>query len=719
MFHMLFIRSRFPAQCLCAALVSALFAPLAMPVWAAEGAGVVPDADARATALRPVVITGSRVAHSSFDMPASIDVVTGAQMQDGQFMVNASESLARLPGIVAPNTYRLSSDQLVASRGFGTRAGFGVRGIRLYADGIPLTMPDGQGQMGSFSLSSAERMEVLRGPFSALYGNSSGGVIQIFTRDGVGAPRASVSAYSGSFGTERLGLTAEGKSGGLGYVVDASRFQTDGYREHSAARRDQLNAKLNWHLGEATKATLVLNSLDQPYAQDPQGLTRAQMEADPSQAKANSLTQNTGGSKSQTQLGLNVAHQLSAQDSLQAIGWVGVRNSYSLLATPPNVKPVIKGSGGIAVIDRNFSGLDVRWSHKTVTATGPLTTTLGLTYETMKDVRTGFDNNAGVQGVLRRDEDNLVSNSGQYVQAEWSVGPDWILTGGLRHSRVAFENKDRYIRTTVNPDDSGTVDYSNTSPVLGVVYHLSPLVNLYANAGKGFETPTFIELAYRSDVDSGLNFGLQPSTSVNYEAGIKALVGDNTQVNLAVFKTRTDKEIVVDSTSNPPGRSFYANAGKTDRSGLEVSLATDLGHDLKANLAYSMLDAQFAEDYLTAAGTLIKNGNQLPGTPRTSLYGELSWKHPASGFSTAIEARYSDKVYVDDVNSDAADSYTVVNWRGGFEQRLGGLQLKEFVLVENLGDKAYVGGVLVNNASPFAPAPGRNYLVGISAAMDF
>lgn len=670
--------------------------------------------------ISPVVITATRTAQSSFDLPLSIDVVGGEQIQDGQFMVNAAESLVRVPGIVAPSQSRFSSDQLVSSRGFGARAGFGVRGIRLYADGIPQSMPDGQGQMGTFSLSSADRMEVLRGPFSALYGNSSGGVIQIFTRDGAGAPRATASAYAGGFGTARADLLAEGQSGGFGYVVDASRFQTDGYREHSAARRDHLNAKLNWRAGADTRATLVLNSLDQPYNDDPQGLTRAQMAANPRQTQASSLTQNTGGSKSQTQLGLNLEHRLGEQDTLQAIGWAGIRNVYTRLATPFNTAAVIKGSGGISVIDRDFSGIDLRWRHKAATPVGPLSVTMGLVYEYMKDVRTGFENNAGAQGVLRRDEDNIASNSGRYLQAEWEIGKDWILSGGVRQSRVSLQNRDRYLRSTGvgNPDDSGTVAYSNTSPVLGAVYRLSPAINLYVNAGKGFETPTFIELAYRAGGASGLNFGLQPSTSVNYEAGMKAFVGDNTRLNLALFQVRTDKEIVVDSASF--GRSVYANAGKTERSGLELSLDSELGHDFKANLAYTLLDARFKDAYRTSAGTTIGSGNLLPGTPRTTLYGELSWRHPASGFSTALEARYSGRIFIDDINSDAAAAYTVINWKGGFEQHFGELRLKEFLRIENLGDRRYVGGVLVNNATgAFAPAPGRNYLLGISAGMDF
>ena len=303
--------------------VAVLALMAAAPMAGARAAG---DA-AAAEPASEVVITATRIEQRSFDLPVSIDVVDADAMQNGQLMVNASESLARVPGIVAPNQSRFSSDQQVSSRGFGARSGFGVRGIRLYADGIPQSMPDGQGQMGTFSLSSAARMEVLRGPFSALFGNSSGGVIQIFTRDGEGDPRLTASAYGGEFGTWRADLTAEGRQGALGYVVDLSRFQSEGFRVHSAVRRDQVNTKLSWKLGERTRATLLLSSLDQPYNQDPQGLTREQMQADPRQAPASAITQNTGGNKSQRQGGLNIEHRLGADDTLRGVVWTALAGS--------------------------------------------------------------------------------------------------------------------------------------------------------------------------------------------------------------------------------------------------------------------------------------------------------------------------------------------------------------------------------------------------------
>ena len=716
---MLVVPHRLSGKCLPAALALALLAPWTVSAAPDDAKETAPSSDTGVLGLSPVVVTGSRVEHSSFNLPISINVVNAEQMQAGQPMVNASESLARVPGIVAPNTSRFSSDQLISSRGFGARSGFGIRGIRLYADGVPQTMPDGQGQLSTFSLSSAERMEVMRGPFSALYGNSSGGVIQIFTRDGRGSPRATASAYGGSFGTWRADLQAEGESSGLGYLIDASRYESEGYRDHNAVRRDQVNSKLTWQLSEQTKAILVLSGLDQPYNQDPQGLTRAQFETDRHQIQSDAIKYNTGGNKSQTQGGLNLEHRLTNEDALQAVVWTGIRQTMTRGSTAFNAAAVIKGSGGIGYIDRDFAGTDVRWSHEAITPTGPLTLTLGLTYETMKDVRTGYENNLGSQGVLRRDEDNLAFSSGQYLQAEWDLGKNWTLSGGVRRSQISYENRDRYIAssaTTSNPDDSGTASYENISPVLGLVYHLNPAVNLYANAGKGFDTPAFIELAYKANGASGLNFALQPSTSVNYEAGVKALVGHHTRINLALFQISTDQEIVVDTSV--AGRTVYANAGKTGRSGLELSIDSDLGNNVRTSLAYSLLDARFDESFRSSS-TTISSGNQIAGTPRTTLYGELAWKHPASGFSTAIEARYSDKVYVDDQNSDAAASYTLVNWRGGFEQHLGGVHFSEFLRIENVMDKNYVGGVLVNSTTPFAPAPGRNYLLGVSARVAF
>jgi len=667
--------------------------------------------------VSPVVVTATRDERSSFDLPVSIDVVDSATITEAQPLINASEGLARVPGLVAPNQYRMSSDQQLSSRGFGARAGFGVRGIRIYADGVPQTMPDGQGQTGSFNLSSAERMEVMRGPFSALYGSSSGGVVQIFTRDAPSQPTLAASYYGGSFDTWRAGLQYAGKSGGLDAVVDLSRYKTEGYRDHSAAQRDQAYAKLKTRLSDSDQLTLVVNYLDLPYAEDPQGLTRAQMTANPQQAGTNSVLFNTGGYKNQTHAGLNWEHRFDADRKLQAMVYGGQRESLQRLSIPVFVQNAATHSGGTSVIDRDFAGGDLRYAQSGQLAGGRLTVTGGVNVETMEDARTGYINNNGVQGALKRDEDNIATNFDQYLQAEWQFAKDWMLSGGVRHSKVELESKDRYI-VAGNPDDSGTVSYSNTSPVLGVLYQLSPALNIYANGGIGYETPTFIEMAY-TPTGSGLNFALQPARSKHLEVGIKSFIGSATRLNLAAFKIETDNEIVVNGASG--GRTTYKNAGGTTREGVELAVVSTLLPNLDATFSYALLDATFNETFASGAGGTVAAGNWIPGAPRVTAYGELAWKLPAIGLSTAIEARHTGEIKVNDTNTDAAAASTVLNWRIGFEQTLGKVTLKEFARIENLGDKQYVGGVNVNDTNQryFAPAPGRNHLLGASLALAF
>lgn len=674
---------------------------VSLPAQAAESNGTTVQAG-------PIVVTATRDERSSFDLPVSIDVVPASAIGEAQPMLNAAESLARVPGIVAPNQYRLSSDQQLSSRGFGARAGFGIRGIRIYADGIPQSMPDGQGQTGTFNLSSAERIEVMRGPYSALYGNSSGGVVSLFTRNAPAQPTLSASYYAGSFDTWRAGLQYAGNNGGLDTVLDVSRYETEGYRDHSAAQRDQANVKLSTRLSESDKLTVVASYLDQPYNEDPQGLTRAQMLANPEQTIASSITFNTGGYKNQTHAGVNWERQFNADNKLQTVVYAGTRNALTRLGFV---------ALGTSLVEREFAGGDVRLAHSGSLGGGRMTVTGGLNYETMDDARKAYANNNGVQGPLGRDENNIARNFDQYLQAEWA-GKDWVFSGGLRHSEVKIESRDHF--TATNIDDSGEVKYTNTSPVFGVLYHLTPTVNLYANAGRGFETPTLIEFAY-SDIDptkGGLNFGLQPSKSKNFEVGMKSFIGASTSLNLAAFRINTDSEIVVATSGG--GRTVYKNAGKTSRDGIELALASTLAPNLDATFSYALLNATFDESFVGNTG-LVAVGNRIPGAPKTTAYAELAWKLPSFGLSTALEARYTGEIHVNDTNSDAAEAATVVNWRIALEQKFGALTLKEFGRIENLGDEKYVGGVNVNaNLNRyFAPAPGRNYLLGVSLAVAF
>ncbi|MFZ9151389.1 MAG: TonB-dependent receptor family protein, partial [Burkholderiales bacterium] len=493
----------------------------------------------RAPVLLPEVsVSATRVERDNMDLPVAIDTVDQRAIREGNPQVNLSESLNRVPGIAVQNRQNYAQDLQVSSRGFGSRSTFGVRGVRLLADGIPATMPDGQGQAATFNLSSAERIEVLRGPFSSLYGNAAGGVVQIFTADGPADPTFTTNTSAGSYKSWKLGQQYGGQHGPLNAMIDVSRFETDGYRDHSAARRDAGNAKLRYDLGSAGRITLVVNVLDQPETEDPLGLTAAQVAQNPRQATAVAYTFNTRKSISQSQGGLTWELPLSNGDMINARAYAGDRQVTQHLAIPLASQNVVTSSGGVVDLDRGYSGLGLRWTREGQLASRRFSVSAGVDHDRMLERRRGFMNNNGITGALKRDEDDKVSNTDIYVQGEWQATKQLGLFAGLRHSRVSFESKDYYI-TGANLDDSGAVDYSKATPVIGATWRITPVMNAYANIGEGFETPTFAELAYRPGGATGLNFALRPATSLHREVGLKALTGGQGHVNVALFRIDT------------------------------------------------------------------------------------------------------------------------------------------------------------------------------------
>ena len=625
-------------------------------------------------------------------------------------------------GCVPQNRQNYAQDLQISSRGFGARSTFGVRGVRLITDGIPATMPDGQGQAATFDLSSAERIEVLRGPFASLYGNASGGVVQIFTADGPAQPTFSSSFYAGAYGMRKVGRQAGGQASELNYIVSVSRFETDGYRVHSAATRDQFNAKFKLPVAIGT-LTLVANVLNQPDTQDPLGLTRAQAEADPRQVDDSAMTFNTRKSIRQNQLGavVDLGDAGNLAGALQGRLYGGSRAIKQYLGQSGNT-PL--GAGGVVVLDRTYGGAGLRWTRRLMREGRALTFSAGLDIDRLDERRRGFVNNAGEPGVLKRDEDDRVVNTGLFVQSEWQVADAWILSGGARHSQVKFDSRDDYI-VGINPDDSGNVSYSRTTPVAGVLFKAGARWNVYANYGAGFETPTFAELAYRPNGATGLNFALQPANSRHAELGVKGMIGRGTKVIAALFRIATRNEIVTNSSSG--GRSDFRNATGTRRDGFELSCESMLPSGFESYVAYTLLSARFTDVYRAGLPPVtVASGNSLPGVARSVLYGEFAWRHRPSAFHAAIEFRASSKVFANEANSDAAAGFGVANLRAGFQQEsgagaYGSWRLTEFVRVDNVTNHRYIGSVIVAEARGryFEPAPGRSVSLGLTATHSF
>ena len=671
-----------------------------------------------------MVVTAAPTTVSELDTPAAVSVVNGDEMRQAAPRVNLSESLGAVPGLQVQNRQNYAQDLQLSIRGFGSRSTYGVRGLRIYVDGIPATMPDGQGQTSNIDIGSVDTIEVLRGPFSALYGNASGGVINVTSQTGTQPPTVEASSYYGSFGTWHYGMKATGAvgdgshAGDVDYTVSTNRFTTHGYRDHSGARKNLANARLGVRINDVSKLTLLLNSVD-IKANDAGGLTADEWRDNPRQSPRGDQY-NTRKNTRQTQAGLRYERQLSAQDDLSVMMYAGERETTQFQSIPraPQLKP--SHAGGVIDLTRHYQGIDTRLTHRGELLV-PVTLTAGLDYENMSERRKGYENfvmvngapQYGEQGALRRNERNLMWNVDPYLQTQWQLTDKLSLDAGVRYSSVWFDSNDYYI-TPGNGDDSGDASYHKWLPAGSLKYALTDAWNVYLSAGRGFETPTINELSYRSDNQSGLNFGLKPSTNDTVEIGSKTRLG-NGLLTAALFQTNTDNEIVVDSSSG--GRTSYKNAGETRRQGMELGLDQQFGESWRLKAAWTWLDATYRTNVCDDASC---NGNRIPGIARNMGYASFGYQ-PEQGWYAGSDIRYMSDIMANDENTAKAPSWTVVGLTTGYKWSYGRMDMDLFGRVDNLFDREYVGSVIVNesNGRYYEPAPGRNYGIGLNLAWRF
>lgn len=672
----------------------------------------------------PLVVTGSRYQASGWQLPFSVNRIDAERATQGKPGVNLSEALGSVPGLVVQNRQNYAQDLQISSRGFGARSAFGVRGIKLLADGVPLSNPDGQGQAATFDLDTLERIEVLRGPFASVYGSNSGGVIQLFSRDGEGPPKIAFDTSQAAYGTSRTRVSAEGGNDKAGFIINRSHFETDGYRDHSGAILDKTFAKLTLYPDDASKLSLSFSELDQNDTQDPQGLTWSQVQSDRRAAAPSALQFDTRKTVDHRQFALNYERSFAA-GTWQSTVYSGTRRVIQyqsipkVVQVPPSNPTSLTQSGGVIDFERRFHGIGNRWIQSFDLGSSLLTVTTGLDYDYSRDDRQGYENfvgdTLGVKGNLRRDERNEVTSLSPYLQAAWQLGK-LDLQAGLRHSEVKFKVDDRFIQGN-NLDDSGSVTYRKLTPTLGASYALLSNLNVYASWGKGLETPTLNELSY-SGPDNSFGFDLKPATSEQIEVGLKARLAQAASLQLALFQIDTDDELVVESASG--GRSRFQNAAQTRRRGLELALESRLSDTLRADLAYTQIDATYSKDF-TSNGRLIEDGNHLPGIPARTLYGELAWQ-PVQWFSSAVEGLYRSKLYVEDSNTaKAATSHALFNWQARFEQKAGALTFNQVLRIDNLLDREYIGSVIVGdgNGRYYEPGPERAWYVGAGVQYQF
>ncbi|ESK37699.1 hypothetical protein P256_02132 [Acinetobacter nectaris CIP 110549] len=690
--------------------------------------------------LPTITAEATRTGTSYLDTPASIYRIYVPKQTDN-IGVNLTEVVQGIPSLQLNNRQNYAQDLQLSMRGFGARSTFGVRGIRIYVDGIPATMPDGQGQTSNIDLNSLDHVEVLTGPFSSLYGNSSGGVLLAETKEGKGKDSVTLNYGGGSHNSNHTGMILQGgaeSSSQPAYVISSSYFNTDGYRDHSAADKVLNNAKLTWNLDDGSKINWITNYV-KIHAADPMGLTKAQWLSNPKQVQSGVLKYNTRKDLEQTQTGITWSKPIDDHNSVYAMGYIGNRQVTQYQSIPnqvqrliPNTNIVNKNHAGAVIdFDRTYYGADFRWTGKDLL---PNTTiNAGLALDAMNEDRKGYENftrskadtqgtdyNFGEKGNIRRNENNTLWNADPYIQASWQFLPAWRIDTGLRYSNVHYKSKDHYLS---NGDNSGKTDYNHALPSAALSWKITPNLLAYTSYAKGFETPTFTEMAYNADGSAGFNFALQPSTSDNYEVGLKA---DNQFGIFALtgFLSQTKNDIVSAGTSN--GRATFRNADKTLRQGIEASWSKKLWRDLTAQASYSYLDATFDASVpeIRKNNRLIANsiqkGSYIPGVAKNQAFASLGWR-PEVGFHAGVDVRYMDKIYIDDQNTDAAPSYTITAIDVGYAYKYKDWSVNTYACVDNLFNRNYIGSVIVNesNGNYFEPADKRNWSAGLSISKQF
>lgn len=675
------------------------------------------------TILPPVVVMVTRdVARSPLDLPFAITRIVPDSLRPGTRNLSADETLMLVPGVSVANRNNPTQDPRIAVRGFGSRAAFGVRSVRILRDGVPLTLPDGQTPTDYLDLASVGSVEVIRGSASALYGNAAGGVVEFRSSPPPTPPIAvDLRALGGSGDLRRWSAGLGGTLAPLRYQGLVTRTEQEGYRQYARQKTTHATGRVLHDLSGMT-LTWQAQLFSMPMAENPGALTATEMSVNPRQPVAVFVSKRARKDVSQTQLSLTAARPLSGGELTASI-YGGMRDLDNPLTF------------AVVAIDRTTLGGSVRITSAATPLGSRHRLSAGVDVQRLDDDRKNFDNCNGVtsptagcpradtveRGALRLDQREVVTSIGPFIRDELALGGRVQLHAGLRADYVIFDIDDRFIVPTgpgQNPDDSGRRTLRAWSPMAGIVARVGTLTSAYANVSTAFETPTATELGNRSEGAGGINRDLEPQTATTYEIGLKGNFATQLRYDIAAFLTGVKDELIPFEIPGGAGRRYFRNAGRTDRRGVEAGLELTAGAVTLAS-AYSYSDFRF-DDYAVTTGTVTQryDHKRIPGIPLHQLQASVTWRRSRLFFTG--EGVVSSRVLVDDANSAAAASWAIASVRTGGRIVIGGTVVMPVVTLHNVFDRRYVGSVVVNAAGGrfFEPAPGRTVSVGVNVTTN-
>jgi iron complex outermembrane receptor protein len=671
------------------------------------GLSFMMPAKAEPVALEEVVVTATRIPVGLSELPFAVSRVGGEQVQWARQQLGLDESLAVVPGLFFQNRYNFAQDLRIAIRGFGARANFGIRGIRIFSDDVPLTLPDGQGSVDAIDLGSVEQVEVIRGPFSAVYGSASGGVIKLQSESGPEVPFVSGSLGAGAHGYIRAQLKAGGQAGRLNWLANLSSTELEGYRDHAQYENTLFNSKLRYEFDGHTALTVVMNAIDSPVANDPGGLNASEVGEDRRQAAPRNALYAAGEALEQQTLGLALRKSLASGDEWMLRNYWVSRDFRNRLPFDVNSN----GQGGSVDLQRTFAGLGGNYSWNRDWAGARNSLVIGFDYDAQRDHRRRYVNNQGALGPITTNQDEDVTTIGLYLQNSLRLHSGLRLTLGGRFDGVEYVVRDR-----TGAANSGQRDFREFSPMAGVNWGPHGSVNLYGNVSTSFDPPATTELANPLG-PSGFNRELESQTAANYEIGVKGLLTGRLRYEFALFHIDVKDEIVPYELEGS-GQSFFENAGSSTHEGLETSLVAELMPGFTGTVTYTWSDFVF-DDFVGANGDDY-GGNRIPGVPRHLFNLDFDWAH-GSGVHAGLDILYAGPFYANNANTVKTDGYLLLNFRLGYRWGRGSWAFEPFVGINNWLNEAYMGNVRLNASFGryYEPAPTRNAYAGATLRYGF
>lgn len=662
--------------------------------------------------LETVEISATRMTLTARKTPLAVTVLDKARLQTATQQLSPYEVLSAIPGVFAMNPDNFTQDLRISIRGFGARAAFGIRGIRLFTDGLPDGTPDGQADVDNLDMGILRQMEVLRGAASGLYGNAAGGVIYMLTENPTTRrPLLEAQLSRGSFGFQRYQLKIGQKFDKFSYFLNGSANNTEGYRAQSQMKNSILNGKWAYEFTPNTKLTLLANYGNSPVANDAGGLTAAQAADNPQQAGATNLLYQTGEIVTQSRVGATFETKINDKHSFSARTFYTVRHLQNRLAILAN---------GYGDLKRTYYGVSLGYQLKEKIATATYRLKVGLDIDNQVDTRQRFSYLKTIKdSVTQYVPDKLVLNQleafksvGVYALQELQPTDKLLLSLCVRYDDLDLKATDNYL---TDGNQSGGRHFTKINPMLGINYELLPNTSVYANYASTFESPTLNELSNNPTNIGGFNGDLQPQTAHSLEIGLKGQITEGVYLDVALFRIQTENDVVPYQIAGQTGKTFYRNAGKTLRRGVELGFNCQITRHLTAYLTHTFSDFIYKiYSVSTINNTAIYDGKLLPGIPKTNTQLELRYAHP-KGFFASFIGRNMSEVFANDANTASATDYSVFNCRLGHSFSMRGWAIEPFLGINNLNNTRYSANVQLNAQSDrfFEPAALRYAFGGV------